>query len=185
MAANDGRPRRPSTRHQKTKVIWLAIGGFVVFLLIVGAITSHGKQPVSAQGVATPDTRAAASAQATASIDQATVSPSPASTKPASRAAATATSSEQPQAVPRRSAASQAPTPKTSTTRKSTPKASPTHSASPAAAAPASCYPLTNGGNCYEPGEYCRDDDHGASGIAGDGKNIVCEDNDGWRWEPV
>lgn len=46
-----------------------------------------------------------------------------------------------------------------------------------------SCYPLTNGGNCYEPGEYCRNSDHGATGIAGDGKHISCEYNNGWRWE--
>ena len=51
--------------------------------------------------------------------------------------------------------------------------------------APPSCYPLTDGGNCYEPGEYCRDDDHGMSGVAGDGEAITCEDNDGWRWEPA
>ena len=46
------------------------------------------------------------------------------------------------------------------------------------------CHPLTNGGNCYEPGEYCRTSDHGASGVAGDGKSITCENNDAWRWEP-
>src|SRR6185437_10584259 len=51
------------------------------------------------------------------------------------------------------------------------------------AAAPAACSPLTNGGKCYEPGEFCRNADHGASGVAGDGKAITCEDNDGWRWE--
>ena len=45
------------------------------------------------------------------------------------------------------------------------------------------CYPLTSGGNCYTPGEYCRDDDHGTSGIDADGDSITCEDNDGWRWE--
>jgi hypothetical protein len=50
---------------------------------------------------------------------------------------------------------------------------------------PSACYPLTNGGNCYEPGEYCRDSDHGMSGVAGDGEKIICEDNDGWRWEPA
>jgi hypothetical protein len=53
----------------------------------------------------------------------------------------------------------------------------------PASTAPASCYPLSNEGNCYEPGEYCRDSDHGVSGVAGDGEAIMCEDNDGWRWE--
>jgi hypothetical protein len=63
------------------------------------------------------------------------------------------------------------------------PRPTPTHTATHTAAA--SCHPLTNGGNCYEPGEFCRKSDHGAHGIAGDGKAIVCEDNNGWRWEPV
>jgi len=54
----------------------------------------------------------------------------------------------------------------------------------PTTAAPAGCHPLSDEGTCYEPGEYCRDDDHGASGVAGDGEAIMCEDNDGWRWEP-
>jgi cardiolipin synthase len=49
---------------------------------------------------------------------------------------------------------------------------------------PTGCYPKTDSGTCYEPGEYCRDSDHGSSGVAGDGGAIVCEDNDGWRWEP-
>jgi hypothetical protein len=58
---------------------------------------------------------------------------------------------------------------------------------SPAASppAPAGCYPLSNEGTCYEPGEFCRDSDHGARGLAGDGERIVCEDNNGWRWEPA
>jgi hypothetical protein len=50
---------------------------------------------------------------------------------------------------------------------------------------PSGCYPRTDGGNCYEPGEYCRDSDHGMSGVAGDGEKIICQDNDGWRWEPA
>jgi hypothetical protein len=55
----------------------------------------------------------------------------------------------------------------------------------PTIAAPASCYPMTSGGNCYEPGEYCRASDHGASGRAGNGETITCVDNNGWRWEPT
>jgi hypothetical protein len=50
---------------------------------------------------------------------------------------------------------------------------------------PTGCYPLTNSGGCYEPGEYCRDTDHGVSGVAGDGEAIMCEYNNGWRWEPI
>jgi hypothetical protein len=57
--------------------------------------------------------------------------------------------------------------------------------APPASTAPASCYPLSNKGTCYQPGEFCRNADHGKTGVAGDGKAIKCEDNDGWRWEPV
>jgi phosphatidylserine/phosphatidylglycerophosphate/cardiolipin synthase-like enzyme len=50
---------------------------------------------------------------------------------------------------------------------------------------PTSCHPKTSSGNCYEPGEYCSDADHGMSGVAGDGEGIVCEnDNNRWRWEP-
>jgi hypothetical protein len=53
------------------------------------------------------------------------------------------------------------------------------------AEAPAGCTPKTNAGNCYTPGEFCRTADRGDTGVAGDGESIRCEDNDGWRWEPV
>jgi cardiolipin synthase A/B len=53
-----------------------------------------------------------------------------------------------------------------------------------AAPKPTGCYPKTSSGNCYEPGEYCSNADHGTSGIAGDGEAIICENNNGWRWEP-
>jgi hypothetical protein len=66
-------------------------------------------------------------------------------------------------------------TPTTAPVVTSTPVASPT---------PTGCYPISDEGTCYEPGEYCRADDYGTSGIAGDGEAITCEDNDGWRWEP-
>jgi len=55
----------------------------------------------------------------------------------------------------------------------------------PPPATAASCYPLSNEGTCYEPGEFCRNSDHGVTGVAGDGEKIICEDNDGWRWEPA
>jgi hypothetical protein len=65
------------------------------------------------------------------------------------------------------------------------PTAPPPAAQPPAPQPEASCYPLSDEGTCYEPGEFCRDDDHGMTGLAGDGETIVCEDNDGWRWEPV
>jgi len=49
--------------------------------------------------------------------------------------------------------------------------------------ATAGCYPIDDEGGCYEPGEYCRDADHGTTGRAGDGQNITCEYDNGWYWE--
>jgi hypothetical protein len=82
--------------------------------------------------------------------------------------------------------ASGSPSPSYSPSSNSPPPPPPTPAPASSVPAPhAGCYPLSNEGTCYEPGEYCRKADHGASGIAGDGKAIICENNDGWRWEPV
>ncbi len=75
-----------------------------------------------------------------------------------------------------------APTPAPAPSAQTTPAAT---APPPAPATPAGCSPISDEGTCYEPGEYCRDDDHGVSGVAGDGQAIICEDNDGWRWEPA
>jgi hypothetical protein len=57
-----------------------------------------------------------------------------------------------------------------------TSRATPPPPAAASAAPPTSsgCTPLTNSGNCYTPGEYCRNSDHGADGIAKDGRRIQC-----------
>jgi hypothetical protein len=57
---------------------------------------------------------------------------------------------------------------------------------SSAAPAPAGCHPTTPSGNCYEPGEYCPTADAGMTGVAGDGKTIICELESGrYHWHPV
>ena len=55
----------------------------------------------------------------------------------------------------------------------------------PVAALLASCYPTTSSGHCYQPGQYCPKSDYGATGVAEDGTQIICQYNNGWRWEPV
>jgi len=60
------------------------------------------------------------------------------------------------------------------------PKATP-----PPPAPPAGCYPKASTGNCYQPGEFCPHADAGMHGIDGSGNPIICEDNDGLRWEPA
>jgi hypothetical protein len=64
------------------------------------------------------------------------------------------------------------------------PPAPPTTAPAPAPQ-PASCHPLSNEGTCYEPGEFCRESDQGVTGVAGDGETIICENNNGLRWEPA
>jgi phosphatidylserine/phosphatidylglycerophosphate/cardiolipin synthase-like enzyme len=54
----------------------------------------------------------------------------------------------------------------------------------PHSPAAASCTPIDDEGGCYKPDEYCRDDDHGTTGRAGNGQAITCEDQNGtWYWE--
>jgi hypothetical protein len=105
---------------------------------------------------------------------------------------AVATPTEQQTTAPT-STPTPASTPRPSPTLTPTPLPAPT-AAPPVAAAPpptaapaklAGCYPLSNSGTCYEPGEFCRTADHGRTGVAGNGEAIVCEYNNGWRWEPA
>ena len=45
-------------------------------------------------------------------------------------------------------------------------------------------HPDRRRGRVLRAGEYCRDDDHGTTGRAGDGQTITCEDENGtWYWE--
>jgi hypothetical protein len=64
-----------------------------------------------------------------------------------------------------------------------TPAPAPTPAAAPPP--PSGCYPKASSGNCYEPGEFCSQADAGMSGVAGDGEAIICENNNGLRWEPA
>jgi hypothetical protein len=66
----------------------------------------------------------------------------------------------------------------------SAPSQPPAPPPSSAPSAPAGCHPTTPSGNCYEPGEYCPEADAGTTGVAGDGKTIVCRLVSGrYHWE--
>src|ERR1035438_3839070 len=154
-------PRRPApwrlwVRGHKV----LTVLGAIAFLVVI----SVAAQASNKKGTPSPRATPAAATTRTPSP-----SPSPTTAAPSPRAVRTT-----------------APPPIPATTRAAPPPQSPP--ATTAAAPPATqagCYPLSNEGTCYEPGEYCRASDHGASGVAGDGERITCEDNDGWRWEPT
>jgi hypothetical protein len=57
--------------------------------------------------------------------------------------------------------------------------------APPTTAAPVGCHPTSAAGNCYRAGEFCSDADHGLTGTDGSGAAIICENNNGYRWEPA
>ncbi|QUW82451.1 hypothetical protein SMIR_27920 [Streptomyces mirabilis] len=44
------------------------------------------------------------------------------------------------------------------------------------------CSIVSNSGNCYEAGQYCRNRDHGASTTDAGGAGITCAYRNGWRW---
>lgn len=54
---------------------------------------------------------------------------------------------------------------------------------SPPTTATSGCY-IDPEGNCYRAGEYCPASLRGQT-VQGANGPIVCEDNDGWRWEPA
>jgi hypothetical protein len=152
-------PGKGSRRTKKTPraVAGIVIGAFALGL-IIGRIVNDG-------GNARPTGNASAVATATHAHVDTTSRPSTRHTK------------KRKDRPHRNSATAQVTTP--------APQATAPAAAPSPAATPAGCHPLSDEGTCYEPGEYCRYADQGMSGIAGDGKPITCEDNDGLRWEPT
>lgn len=156
-----------------------------VIVIIIGATSSPPPKATTASNPTTVNVLDSSSqASASAAASQAAASPSAASSSPSAprtsaapktTAAAPVRTSAAPvqySAAPVRTSAAPAPT-----TRAPQPVKTTTQKPS--------CYPLTDSGNCYKPGEYCRSSDHGATGIDAEGNPIKCEDNDGWRWESV
>jgi type IV secretory pathway VirB10-like protein len=142
--------------HKQFRRFDIVVGAVFVVLVIVGLLTVHSGSKPEANSSHTVRATAAAPVP-----DQATPVHAAGVNAPATRPA-----------PPPTQAAPQPPPPPPPATRA-------------APAAPAGCTPKTDAGNCYEPGEFCRTGDRGTTGVAGDGKAIKCEDNDGWRWEPV
>ncbi|WP_454368619.1 hypothetical protein [Streptomyces albogriseolus] len=47
------------------------------------------------------------------------------------------------------------------------------------------CSIVSNAGNCYQAGQYCRNSDHGATTTAAGGTRITCTyRSNAWRWAP-
>lgn len=159
----DPSPGWSSSRRRWTKPItWTLTGTAALLVGLATACSSATPAGNVSVPLASVSSSVSTSEVATTSVPAAATTVVPATTRPS---------------TPRTSVA---PSPARPRTSQVAPVAPPT-----TAAPVSSCYPLTNGGNCYEPGEFCRKTDHGATGVAGDGKRIVCAYNNGWRWEPI
>jgi hypothetical protein len=163
---------RRASKDRERRVIRTVIGGFILLAIGTAIGAATGKTPASRVADTTP----AATVTVTVTAHAKALAP-PASAHLARRQH----HHHHHLAVRPVVSASSAPAPSASAPPPSASAPAPSPKGSPG---PASCHPLTNSGHCYEPGEYCRSSDHGVKGIAGDGERIVCEDNDGWRWEP-
>ena len=163
---------KPQTQRGKLlSVSGVSIG--LLILVIIGSVTGGGSStpaPIQPSPVASVGPVMAQASPTSSVTHKVATSKSPAPVK-----SSAAASSNSPAPVHTQAPATTAPPPAAPTTA---PAAPPTT----APAAPA-CSPLTSGGHCYEPGEFCAAKDHGVTGIAGDGKSITCEDVNGWRWE--
>ena len=154
-------------------------GAIFALLIIIGVTACVATKPasdVTPAGSATPTSTAASSHAAAAAKTGAPPTTARAAVPPPTHA--TTPAAAKPKAPPKAApptvqAAAPAPPPEQPPTTAPPPQPK------------AGCYPVSDENTCYEPGEYCRDSDHGKSGVAGDGKAIVCEDHDGWRWEPA
>jgi len=179
-----GQYRRPSRKlwPQRHKV--LTVLGGLATLIIIGGIAS------AADGGNARQAGGASPVAAATLTHTATPSPAPThqATKKKTRPQQPPVTAQATTQAPAATAPAAAPSPPAATAPAVAPSrpaaTAPAAAPSPSVATSAGCHPLSDEGTCYEPGEYCRDDDHGISGIAGDGKVITCEDNDGWRWEP-
>jgi len=150
----------------------------VVGIVVIIALVSPNPPPTT--------TTNATTISPTAVAGTASSSPAPASSLPAAPTTAMTTPAPVTSAAPKTTAAAAAvPVYTSAAPVRTTQQASKAPQPVQTTAQAASCYPLTNGGNCYKPGEYCRTADRGTSGIDANGDAIKCEDVNGWRWERV
>ena len=181
--------------HKEFRRFDIVVGAVFIILVIIGVVTvGNSSKPAANSSHVTRATTAAGPASAPVVVHSGTLSPSATPSmpppSPSARRLGALTEPSTPSAAapaPDKAVRARAAPAEPASTRPAPPPpppaAPPATQAAPAA--PAACTPKTDAGNCYEPGEFCRDSDHGATGVAGDGKAIRCEDNDGWRWEPA
>ncbi|MEV4557682.1 hypothetical protein AB0K51_11870 [Kitasatospora sp. NPDC049285] len=152
-----------------------AAGAFLAALLFATAC-----EPTDAAPAAPHSSSAPAAVSSSAAAPTPTPSPTPTPTPPATTPAAAPPTTEAPTTPAAAAPATTRPAAPRTTTAAPQPPATPTHTE-----AAAGCHPLSNAGNCYKAGQYCRATDHNVEGTDASGRAIRCLDDSGWRWKYV
>jgi hypothetical protein len=140
---------------------WIVLA-ILVLLIIIGNLTSNPKN--TRASVATTTTAAAKTIAKPKQASPATTRPTPTTTRATVAPTTRAT-------IP----------PPTRETVPPTTSPPTTAALPPTTVAATECY-IDPEGNCYRAGEYCPDTLHGQT-VQGEDGPIICENNDGWRWE--
>ncbi|MBZ3907163.1 MULTISPECIES: hypothetical protein [Streptomyces] len=161
-------PRPPDTRPlHKRVLVWLGGAGLLIAGSVIGATGDDGQEAVQAA------TKPGATVTATV-----TATPEP---------APTVTTTVEAKAKPR---------PTVTVTRTATAKAAGADSGSDGSGGgggggeedpgTGTCSIVSNSGNCYSAGQFCRNSDHGAVTTTEDGTEIKCAySSNAWRWTYV
>ncbi|MEU1301782.1 hypothetical protein [Streptomyces shenzhenensis] len=148
-------PRQPDTRPlRKRKRVWLGGSGlFIAGALIVGAGNSE-QEPVEAR------------------------------VKPATTITATVTATPKPGPTVTETVKAKAePGPTVTVTKTAAAKAADTNGDSGSQDSTGTCSIVSNSGNCYSAGQFCRNSDHGAITTTAGGARIKCTySSNAWRW---
>ncbi|NEB73966.1 hypothetical protein G3I40_01725, partial [Streptomyces sp. SID14478] len=176
--------RTPRTRLPQQRPLTgslAAVAGAVVALLVAVGVFGAGTSPKT-DDVA--DARSVRPAASTTKPIPVTSSPQPSATHsatPTPTPTPTPTHSATPTPTPTRTK-TQAPAPTHTRTKAAAPAPAPTHAKTRAPAAPA-CEIVSNAGNCYSAGQFCRNADAGSTTHAANGRVIKCvADGSRHRW---
>ncbi|MGP3990694.1 hypothetical protein [Streptomyces sp. 3N207] len=152
-------PRPPDTRPLRKRVLVWVAGSVLFFAGVIIGATDDGQQPVDNK--ARPATTITATTTATA-----TPKPSPAVTETVK--------------------AKTKPDPTVTVTKTATATAKAADSDSDSSSdqdSTGTCTIVSNSGNCYSAGQFCRNSDHGATTSTAGGRKIKCaRSSNTWRW---
>ncbi|WP_405871249.1 MULTISPECIES: hypothetical protein [unclassified Streptomyces] len=150
-------PRPPDTRPLRRRPrVWFGGAGLFIAGVVIAATGSSGQQPVEAK------------------------------VKPATTITSTVTATPEPgPTVTETVKAKATPRPTVTVTKTAAAKAAHTQSGSQSSGGDSTgtCSIVSNAGNCYAAGQFCRNSDHGSVTTTASGATIKCAySSNSWRW---